>query len=140
MSRKKYLSLPNEIYKYLFWGILFFIGWLFYRQKKMRIDNCPRYTIVKPKSISGGFSSFMTLDYDLIYKDKFYSGSDGNGLSKSTAIGNPKFYLNTRYLVRFNCEEPNNSEILWNITIPDTLISVPQNGWSQIPYNLDKIK
>lgn len=122
MGKQTYLWLKSKLFKYIFWLIFFGILWIVYEAKRRNAYSCAKYTIVKPTNISGGFSSYMSLEYDVTYQNKKYSGSDGKGLSKSKAVGNPGFYLNRRYFVRFYCEDPNVSEILWDISVPDSLI------------------
>lgn len=41
------------------------------------------------------------------------------------------------YFVIFNPADPNESRLLMNIPVPDSIRKVPKNGWSHLPIKLD---
>lgn len=43
------------------------------------------------------------------------------------------FALGKRYFVRFDSTDASNSELLSSPAVPDTLISVPSEGWARLP-------
>lgn len=44
-----------------------------------------------------------------------------------------KFILGNRYYVKFETNNPKNSQILLNKPVPDSIKEAPSQGWDKIP-------
>ncbi|MBS2099805.1 hypothetical protein [Carboxylicivirga linearis] len=91
------------------------------------IAENPRYTIgVTTRFI--WLKSGRKIEYSYNVKEQEYKWL---GIYKEDII-----YPNGRYIVKFSSESPENSKILFNYTVPDTIIEAPSFGWEEWP--LDK--
>ena len=111
-----------------------------YYHNEIILLECSIYSIAKPIEIKctgkTGLCGYLAYSFNnnrigIVGED----GIDGKIRKNNT----DKELLNKRYLVKFSCNNPEVSKILWNIEVPNN-INTPANGWDKIPYGLDKVR
>jgi hypothetical protein len=103
-------------------GFILYIIW-----KNYQIKHNARYTIgVTQRRVLTAKSGFE-IDYIFYVNGHQHEGS-GYDVKKYNIQ-----YPGSRYIVKYSYRFPSQSEILWNLPIPDSIKNVPPDGWIEIP-------
>lgn len=117
--------------------ILAFGGSIIYGIKRSKEYNANAiYTIGVTTKTSWTVGSGKWVLFDFYFSGKKYSGT-----SRYDDYANPKV-PGGRYYVKFNHKKPDESGILQNLPVPDSIKSAPPAGWKMIPgirYFIGKI-
>ncbi len=98
-------------------------------KNKKALDKNHRFTIGKVYDHMYLTKSNEKIYYNFKYMNKNYSSSlTGNKLNKT---------VGENYIVKFNAENPNNSEILLGFQLEENIIHLAE-GWGEIPQNMIK--
>jgi hypothetical protein len=103
---------------------------IFYRNYK--ISLCNTIYIAKPIDISGGLKTGFTIHYTFKKNSNSINGSDDLD-KKGLSNNGENYYMKKRFFVKVACSDDSNSEIVWDVPVPDSLTYVPDNGWNEIP-------
>lgn len=96
---------------------------IFFKQSPIKKGN---YTIGLIYKKYWPIISYEWIDYYYFVNGKKYYGS-------SIYNGNDNPKISGRYLVQYSLEDYSYSDVKQNIPIPDSIKSVPHNGWKELP-------
>jgi len=106
--------------------LIYFIYKIDKDNKELSLNS--RYTIGIVNSvypIIGGFNIKYTYEVNTI---------EYEGINRTNKISLNK--IGDIFIVQFSPNDPNNSKILLNHQISDSLVKAPKNGWVEIPKDL----
>ncbi|MCP9766105.1 hypothetical protein [Lacihabitans soyangensis] len=107
--------------------------------RKYLISDCFKVTIGTITKVSGGGKAILKIHYT--FNSISQEIETEEMLDKMDYRKNGEdYYLNRRYFVKFYCEDPKLSEIVWDIKVPDTLNYIPPKCWDKIPYGLENVQ
>ncbi len=113
-------------------GIISFVGLMAFLLIKgtvineIKLNKSYRYTICIVAEIEavGTGRSLATIVY--LFNDKQYKGFYEVDRIDKSLIG-------IRHFIKFYPKNPNNSEVIFDRDVPDSLIEIPSEGWKKIP-------
>ena len=123
MNKSKYIQ--NVL---VFLGIIL-AGLIYSKYKKTTLESSAKYSIAQVTNTfwaKGGNSC----EYSFIVNGVIYIGKE--------FVYDNRPVINERYIVKYDSNNPNNSEILLAIKILDTSMKAPVNGgWESPPQSID---
>ena len=120
-NKKSYLIVFLSISAIL---ITFYYG----QQQKFKLNKNKVYStakIIDSYAIVGSFN----IKYEYKYENKIYVSKNG---SQKSFVN----YIGKKYIVKFSSKNPNNSTLMVNFPICDTVTVAPQLGWKELPKHL----
>ncbi len=103
---------------------------------RIMLEQCVRITVATTTSASGGgYRRGNSLSYTYKVAGKQYEGGYAGGklnhinVTKQVA----RAMLVRRHYVKFSCAYPSLSELLYDKEVPGSVITIPPDGWDEIP-------
>ncbi|MBC3795080.1 hypothetical protein [Spirosoma utsteinense] len=136
--------LQNDLKKWIFLASLFGIIVIIVRFQDendlKKLNACSRYSI--------GYVTRATVSkvhYSYAFKGKEYKGRwkiEGKNFKENMnlTMHTYKKYEKSKFLLRIQCEDPTIAKIVWGSNIPDSVSSIPYDGWLSIPQWFKKIE
>ncbi len=123
----------------VFLGVLTFVYLFRYVRRTLireSLDDCSYHTVLYPVRMPKSTKMY----FHFFYNGGKYEGATKLGAEDVGFHWNSSEILNKRYWVEVSCEDYKTFQVNWDISVPDTLKYVPENGWAKIPYGLDTLK
>lgn len=114
----------NFILPIIFFIITFFVLKKYFNEKSNNIEDNHLYNICKLKSHSYMRGHYMTYIYYV--NKKRYEGKYG-------VKSNCKKMLKKYYIVKYETNNPSNSIVLCDKYITNKEVTIPKEGWTEIP-------
>lgn len=111
-------------------GIALIWGECYYSPIRSRLLRNGKYTIAYINNIRF-FKGGTAPEFSFIYKGITYNSSESTLIQKDFHFTNG--YRGKRFFVIFNPNDPNNCSLLSYNPVPDSIISVPSEGWEKLP-------
>lgn len=124
MKTNKFNTISKILFLTMLFGYIIYIAVKSYNDKKER-NLKSKYTIgivikISPLSKSGYNLKHIYKINHILYKS-------------SRIIDEKENYLNKRFYVKFESDNPNNCEILLDKPVHDSIKEAPPEGWDKIP-------
>jgi hypothetical protein len=127
-------SLPG-MFIFTIAGLIF---WYFYSRQEDRItkklEECCIVTLIEPIRMPDTHKLYFK--YRL--NNQKYESSNSVGSEDLGMLYSRSKILNMRFFVKIYCQDYSVNRVQWDIPVPDTLQFIPVNGWTSIPYDLEK--
>ena len=104
----------------------------------IKLENSHMYTIGQLYKIGGGGRSSPSLYYKYNINNKLFNVIHSQ-VTKNK-IFSSKAEIGKRYYVKFEKDNPKNSEMLTDYPVPDSIKEAPVNGWDTLPRSSDAVR
>lgn len=102
-------------------AIFIFIG----INRSLNLNKDPKYTVgIVKKFLDGRGGRSIIFEYNV--NNKLYKGSNSINFKDQSLVGK-------KFTVKFFKKNPNTAKLLLNFPVPDTLKTIPINGWDELP-------
>ncbi|MFV0507412.1 MAG: hypothetical protein ACK5L5_12055 [Bacteroidales bacterium] len=103
--------------------------------KNSRLQYSHRYSIGSVTDINRATRAGDYVSYSFIVDEKMYKGSSATPISDRETI-----WIDRRFLVKYNPNNPRNSKLQTAYPVPDCIQESPTDGWANLAeYKLMKI-
>ncbi|WP_207509788.1 hypothetical protein [Telluribacter humicola] len=122
--------------------ILVALFMVFYAYDKYRLQEklrqCSIYTVAKPTRTFRLRGKFRLEYIYIINGEKFIMDDPANiyDTGGSWWERNKEELMRRRYWIQVWCEDYRKHKILWDLDVPDSLVTIPGLGWKELPAGL----